>query len=95
VFSFGDTRISGLALRWRGRITEPGTGFGISNQKLFVPTVEFNGVQISDYTVVSNDGNATFTIQADGSLLIEKPNTGVAYFTVTYGGQSAVFNVRS
>jgi len=91
-------KIPGLSLLRRGHVTKPDHGFGVSGVKhtIFVAQVLFDGDPISDYTVTGDDPRCSFTVQADGSLLIEKPNMdGEVFFTIACRGTTATFSVVS
>lgn len=91
-------KLPGLSLLRRGFVIEPDHGFGVTNvnHTIFVAQVLFDGEPISEYTVSCRDKSCTFTIQADGSLLIEKPHIdGEVKFTITYQGTTATFSVTT
>ena len=88
-------KVSGISLEWHDKIYPGGSAFGSSNRSIFVPLVLFDGEPVSDYTVTSDDPNTKFTVQADGSLLIEKFAAGTVSYTITCRGQTASFRVTS
>jgi len=85
----------GISLWWHGGTIKDGFGFGVNGQRIFVADVLLDGVRQSDYTVTCDDGKCVCSVQADGSLLIEKPAGGESRITVTCGDLSARFGIMS
>lgn len=88
-------KVPGISLERHDQIYPSGSAFGTLGQSIFVPIVLFDGEPVSDYTVSSDDPNTRFTVQADGSLLIEKFAAGTVSYTITCRGQTASFRVTS
>jgi hypothetical protein len=84
----------GLSLWWHNGSTPNGHGFGATGYPLYVVEVMLDGVKQTAYTVTDDDPSCEFTVQADGSLLIEKPYPGKVRFTINCGGQTASFSAQ-
>jgi len=82
----------GLSLWWHNGSIPNGYGFGATGYPLYVAEVMLDGVKQTAYTVADDDPSCEFTVQADGSLLIEKSYPGEVWFTVSCGGQTARFS---
>jgi len=91
----GDVSLPGISLFWHGGYIESGYGFGFGGHTIFVTDVMLDGVKQIDYSVSTNSSDCTFTIQADGSLLIEKPHSGEVKFSITCGGKTGNFRLKS
>jgi len=90
-----DTVVKGLSLQWHGRTQEPGSGFGTSSLSRLVVDTYYDGQPIYDYSVTTAAGSPfTASVQADGTLLIERDGSGIGSVTIYYNGESATFNIR-
>ena len=82
--------IKGITMRWHDHNLIPGYGFG-SGFTTYVADVYCDGVKLSDYQISASSMNAS--IQADGSLLMQKLNNGTGTINISYGAYTANYTV--